>query len=389
VYSLARWIERDTRFVSVVASLERRGTGVHVRRWFLPRPAMSEVSGAPSTFPIAPIATLGDLASALELRPSELAWFADVTHRNRERASSTLRHYRYRWVQKRSGGYRLLETPKPRIKKIQRWVHRSVLSAVPADPSAHGFTLGRSALSFAAVHVEQHVVVRMDLADFFGSIVVARVRATFARLGYPDAVASALAGLCCVPTPEFVLRSNPERDPVERHRATQRLRIPHLPQGAPTSPALSNLIAWRLDRRVSGLARAAGAQYSRYADDLAFSGDRAFARAIDRFVVCVGAIAEEEGFALRFRKLRVMRRGTRQQLAGLVVNQRPNVSRRTYDALRATLHNASRLGPASQNRAAHPDFRAHLQGKIAWIEQSNPKRGARLRSLFERIDWST
>jgi hypothetical protein len=384
VNELALWLERDER----IGSALRRSSGrLHVRRWFLPEPRMHVVSGPLAEFPALPIPTLGDLAGALSLQPAELAWFADTTHRNRARASEPLRHYRYRWVRKRSSGYRLLETPKPRIKRIQRWLLREVLPAVPVDAAAHGFAPGRSALTFVAAHVGQHVLVRLDLEDFFASIAVARVRALFRRVGYPHGVACALAGLCCVPTPEFVLRANPEPDGGERYRVAQRLRIPHLPQGAPTSPALSNLIAWRLDRRLSGLARAAGARYSRYADDLAFSGDRAFARGVERFVVRVGAIAEEEGFRLRFRKMRVMKAGGRQQLAGLVINERPNAPRQDYDALRAVLHNAARHGPTSQNRDQHPDYRAHLQGRIAWIEQTNPQRGARLQRLFERITW--
>jgi len=290
-------------------------------------------------------------------------------------------------VQKRSGGYRLLETPKSRVKRIQRWVLGSILSAVPPEPSAHGFVAERSLLSFVGPHVGMELVVRLDLEDFFATIAVARVRALFVRLGYPHAVARLLAGLCCVATPEHVLRANPDPDPAERYRAAQRLRIPHLPQGAPTSPALSNLIAWRLDRRLSGLARALELRYSRYADDLAFSGNRSLERGLRRFVARTGAIVEEEGFRIRFRKLRVMRAGGRQRLVGLVVNARPNVSRRDYDALRATLHNAARLGAASQNRAGHRDFRAHLEGRIAWIAHTNPARGARLRALFERIAW--
>ncbi|HMJ11343.1 MAG TPA: reverse transcriptase family protein [Polyangiaceae bacterium] len=382
--SLALHLEQDAR---LAAALKRAGRMPRIRRWFLPEPRMAARPVALASIALPPIDRLGTLADMLSLSPAQLAWFADVRGLNAARASEQLSHYHYRWVAKRSGGYRLLETPKLRIKRMQRWLLRELLSHVPPEPSAHGFVPRRSVLSFVADHVGKAVVLRLDLEDFFATIAVARVHALFARLGYPHTVAQTLAGLCCVATPEAILRANPEPDPSERHRAAQRLRIPHLPQGAPTSPALSNLVAWRLDRRLSGLARALGLSYSRYADDLAFSGERTLLRRSTRFVVRAGAIALEEGFRLRYRKLRVMPHTGRQHLAGLIINARPNVPRRDYDALRATLHNAIQHGPDSQNRTGHPDFRAQLEGRITWIAQTNQLRATRLRTLFDRIHW--
>jgi hypothetical protein len=384
VQTRALELERDE---PLIEAWKRAPTAWHIRQWFLPEPRMAAVSGPPAHWPLPPLTTLGALATMHTLEPAELAWFADVQRRNIARADAPLRHYHYRWVPKRSGGYRLLETPKPRIKRIQRTLLRELLSAIPPDDAAHGFVATRSVSSFVLPHVGQRVVLRLDLEDFFASIALRRVRALFARVGYPSEVAAALAGLCCAATPEAVLRANPERDPFERQRAAERLRSSHLPQGAPTSPALSNLIAFRLDRRLSGLARSAGGRYSRYADDLAFSGDRRFERGLRGFIPRAAAIVEEEGFRVRFRKLRAMRAGTQQRLCGLIVNARPNVARRDYDALRATLHNAARLGPASQNLSGQPDFRAHLLGRIAWVAHVHPQRGVRLRALFERIVW--
>ncbi len=130
-----------------------------------------------------------------------------------------------------------------------------------------------------------------------------------------------------------------------------------------------------------------GARYTRYADDLAFSGGEELARALERVIVAVGAIALEEGFAVQHRKTRVMRRGVRQRVTGVVINAHPNVARDTYDTLKATLHNCVRHGPAAENRGAHPDFRAHLAGRVAHVVLLNPARGGRLQALFERIVW--
>ena len=142
---------------------------------------------------------------------------------------------------------------------------------------------------------------------------------------------------------------NGDRDLAQRFLTNARLRDAHLPQGAPTSPALANLAAWRLDRRLAGLAAAFGAHVTRYADDLAFSGDEAFGRSLRFFVARVGAIAAEEGFRVNHRKTRVMRQGRRQTLCGVVDNDTTNLPRRERDRLRATLFNVARLGVESQN----------------------------------------
>ena len=162
---------------------------------------------------------------------------------------------------------------------------------------------------------------------------------------------------------------------------------PHLPQGAPTSPALANLCAYRVDCRLAGLAKSAGAQYTRYADDLAFSGGEAFERCVERFRTHVAAILREEGFSVHHRKTRIMRQGVRQHLAGLVANRRMNIMRAGFDRLKAILTNCVRLGPESQNRDAHPYFRAHLEGRVGFVESINPGRGRRLRAILEQIRW--
>jgi hypothetical protein len=244
----------------------------------------------------------------------------------------------------------------------------------------------------AEPHVGQHVVIRMDLEDFFVSIPCTQVIALFRALGYPEGAALTLAGLCTNRVPKNVLDL---RDPAKYEfelpqlswLARKRYQSPHLPQGAPTSPVLANLCAFTLDLRLQALAERSGVRYTRYADDLTFSGGKELARGVNRFVSLVGAIALEEKFSINFRKTRVMRRGQRQQVTGIVVNEKPNAKREDYDRLKATLHNCARLGPNSQNREQRADFRAQLSGRIAHLAMCNPARGTRLRALFERIAW--
>jgi hypothetical protein len=142
-----------------------------------------------------------------------------------------------------------------------------------------------------------------------------------------------------------------------------------------------------MDCRLAGLAESAGASYTRYADDLAFSGDEEFEKRADRFSTHVAAILIEEGFTVHHRKTRIMRQGVRQHLAGLVTNQRVNVIRRDFDRLKATLTNCVRSGPQSQNRDGRPSFRSHLEGRVNFVEMINPAKGMRLRKIFEEIQW--
>jgi RNA-directed DNA polymerase len=314
------------------------------------------------------IGDLADLAAFLAVDGDALDWFADRREINRHARSEALRHYRYTWLP-----HRLIEAPKPRLRAMQRLVLEQILAVIPVHSSAHGFVPGRSAHTFAAAHAGQATVVRLDLRAFFSTITAARIYGLFRGVGYPEPVAHALTALTTTRTPAPVLRSAPS--PL----LAGLLRQPHLPQGAPTSPALANLCAYRLDRRLSGLAARFGLTYGRYADDLAFSGPLSHHEPL---LAAVARIADDEGFRLHPAKTRVRRQSARQHLAGLVVNAAPAVPRPEYDLLRAILHNAATHGLAAANRDGHPDFAAHLTGRVAWVSHHHPSRAAKLQRLL-------
>ncbi len=367
-----------------------RELSVRFARW--EPPPMMPASGAPTSWKVPAVATPAELAAFLEIEPAELDWFADLQGRERTCEVEVLRHYRYRWVAKPSGSFRLIEAPKPRLKTIQRRLLDEILAGIPAHDSAHGFRPGRSVATFAAPHVGQAMVLKMDLRDFFVSITSARVAAVFFTAGYPERVASLLSGLCTNTVPTSIMKQVWRLDhyrmgPTLPWREGRPYACPHLPQGSPSSPALANLVAFGLDARLRALAAAAGATYTRYADDLVFSGDEAFARSVRRFSTQAAAIAIEEGFAVQYRKTRMMRQGVRQRAAGIVINQKINMARDDYDRLKAILCNCVRHGPAEQNRAEVADFRAHLSGRVAHLARLNSKRGQRLMGLFEQIRW--
>jgi len=344
---------------------------------------------AAKSWEIPAIRDVDGLAQWLGVSVANLEWFADLGQFESARGETKkLQHYDYQFRLKASGAYRLIEAPKPRLKELQRQVLVWMLDRVPAHAAAHGFVRGRSIQSFAEPHNGQDVVLRIDLKEFFPSIRAARVQALFRTMGYPEPVADLLGGICTASVPRYALREMRLALPAaefQELKTTYRRR--HLPQGAPTSPSLANLCAYRMDCRLAGLAEVAGARYTRYADDLAFSGGGEFARGVERFALHVAAIALQEGFAVNHRKTRLMRQGVRQHLAGLVVNEKVNVDRQYVDELKAILHNCARFGPESQERNLRGSFREHLLGRIGFVEMVRPEKGARLRRIFDEIRW--
>ncbi len=335
--ALDRWLERNLR---------KHGPRI-LKEWFRPVPEQRWPN------------TVGELAAHLHLSASELTWFADLHHRNPARGP--LSHYRYRWIPKRRGDSRLLMEPKESLKLTQRRLLETLINDIPLHEAAHGFRRARSIKTFAASHVGKRVVLKMDLGDFFPSITFVRVAGLFRWLGYREEIARLLAGLCTHRPPSTVAK-------MDRH----------LPQGAPTSPALANAVAYRLDCRLAGFAMKAGLNYTRYADDLAFSGDRI----TEAFSHHVGGIILEEGFRIHPRKTRFMTRSTKQHLAGVIVNEHPNFDRHEFDLLKAILHNCARHGPAEQNVT-----RDHLRGRLAAVQMLNPVRGGKLLRIYEEIVW--
>ncbi len=346
---------------------------------------MQPASGVPATWTVPQIVSTAELADWLQVSIGELGWFANVAGWSSATNREALHHYRYRWLKKPSGGVRLLETPKPRLKQMQRLILDWILNHVPVHSAAHAFRTGHSVSTYVAPHVGQDVVLHIDLRDFFPSIQASRINATFRTMGYPEPIAVLLTGLCTNEAPADVLGGGLRR--LSHEAIWLRLRSPHLPQGAPTSPALANLCAFKLDRRLDGLAKSVAAQYTRYADDLVFSGGRDLLPSLPRLRVLIAAIVLDEGLEIRQRKTRVMVAGTRQQVAGICLNQHANIPRETFDALKATLHNCRRFGPDSQNHQQHPRFREHLQGRLAYWQSICPDRIARLWQVFNDIQW--
>lgn len=310
------------------------------------------------------LSTPAEVAAALGVTVPKLRWLAFHAE------ASTLSHYVQFLVPKKSGGERMLSAPHEQLAAAQQWILANILSKLPAHEAAHGFVAGRSIVTNAQPHVGSAVVVNCDLSDFFPSITIHRVIGLFKQIGYSPAAATILA---------LLATECPRRKVLFNGRPWFVATGPRgLPQGACTSPAISNLISRRLDARFSGLCRKLGWTYTRYADDLTFSSKSPSDR-IGYLLARVRHIAQDEGFTTNEKKCRVLKPAARQTVTGVVTNVRPNTPRALRRRMRAILHNASKTGFAAQNRRHHPHFAGWVNGMIEYIGMVNPAHGEKLR----------
>jgi hypothetical protein len=352
-----------------------------------PRPAPASKKSTASDLPA--IRSMAELATALGVSAKELAWLCDPGRM----LSAEKPHYRLLIRRKRNGMMRPVLAPKKKLKAAQRWILRNILDKAPVTAWCHGFVKDRSIRTNASAHVGRAVLLRLDIKDFFHQYTFKPVVGLFRQWGYPIEVARGLGYLTTAPVRQMYgilaresKMSNQDVKAVLTHGFYRSLH-PMLPQGAPTSPALANLLSRRLDCRMNGLAQRFKATYTRYADDLTFSGGEEFRRDLRRFVPLVKKILREQRLRPAPGKLRFARKGSPMKVTGIVVNSKLNVPQRDYRELRAILHNCLKLGPASQNRSMHPKFREHLRGRIAFVASINPARGAKLKAAFDRISW--
>jgi hypothetical protein len=315
-----------------------------------------------------PLDSPQQLAEALGLTLPQLRWLA--YHRD----AATRIHYRRFAIPKRGGGERAIWAPLPRLKAAQHWILHQIAEKLPVHGAAHGFLPGRSTRTNAAAHTGARVVLKMDLKDFFPSVTLRRVKGIFRKAGYREQIATLLALLC----------TEAPREIVELDGQTYYVALgPRcLPQGAPTSPALTNTLCLRLDRRLTGLARRFGWRYTRYADDLTFSlpSSHRGKPGLGTLIGQVRRIVEAEGFRLRPDKTRVHRHGGRQQVTGLVVNGNgpPRVPRRLRRQLRAAIHN---LGQGK--RLKEGETIGRLAGYAAYVHMTDPELG---KELLKRLE---
>lgn len=317
------------------------------------------------------LSTPAELAQAVRLPIPRLRWLAWHSE------CITRSHYYSFKIPRKDGRPRTLQAPHRTLACVQGWILDEVLYQIPVHAAAHGFVPERSVVTNARPHLGAAVVVNVDLKDFFPSITFPRVNGLFRSFGYSPAVATILALLC----------TESPREP--RLNDGQRCLVAcgprALPQGACTSPTISNLITRSLDCRLQALADRLGWTYTRYADDITWSTRSTPTPSIGYVLARIRHIVQDEGFRLQPQKTRILRRHQRQAVTGLAVNDCLSVPRTVVRRVRAILHNAQFTGLEAQNREQHPHFEDWLLGMIGWIQMVQPETGDKLRGRFDQL----
>jgi retron-type reverse transcriptase len=311
------------------------------------------------------------IAAAMKIKVGELRFLCF------SRAVSKTTHYQRFQIPKKTGGFRQISAPMYRLKDAQYWVLQHILDKVALHDAAHGFVPARSIVSNARPHVAAGVVINLDLQNFFPTITFPRVKGVFRKLGYSESAATILGLLCTEPNIDEM-----ELDGENWYVANGER---FLPQGAPTSPAITNILCRKMDRRLQGLAQKLGFTYTRYADDLTFSATGEGEKKVNLLLKFVKQIIENEGFTLHPDKTRVMRTGRRKEVTGVVVNDKPGIDRKMLRRFRALLHQIETEGPHGKKWGHTPNLLAAIEGYANYVFMVDPVKGEPLKARVRKL----
>lgn len=318
------------------------------------------------------LSTAGDLAKAMGISIGQLRFLSF------SRKVRSISHYTRFKIPKKTGGHRLISAPMPKLKAAQTWILENLLDNLHFHNASHGFIRERSIVSNAAPHVGKDVVINLDLADFFPTITYKRIKGMFLHMGYSEAVATILGLLCSEPAEELV--------EIDSKKWFVEISERYLPQGAPTSPSVTNQICRRMDKRLQGMAQYFDFTYTRYADDLTFSASGDAATEGTRSILKYAEkIINDEGFKVNIKKTRVIKKNKCQEVTGVVVNDILGVNRRDLKRFRATLFQIEQDGPEGKCWGKSKDLFRSIQGYADFIYMVNPKKGQLYREQVRRI----
>lgn len=310
-----------------------------------------------------------DLAALSGLNEGQWSWLCY------HRKAAGIDHYQRFRIPKRSGGVRLISAPKPLLRKAQEFVLDQILEKIPLHEAAMAFRAKRSIVDNAQLHQQNQTIIKMDLKDFFPSIKFRRVKGLFQSFGYNEGIASMLALVCT----DSARAEAKVRDKVYHVALSER----YLPQGACTSPALTNIICKRMDARLQGLCEKMGFTYSRYADDMVFSHPDPEVQT-GRLIQWIQKIIKDESFELHPDKLKVMRPHQRQAVTGVVINEQVAISRKDLRNFRSFLHHYEMEGAEAMSAKLGRNAENYAQGYWAFIHMVNPEQAGR---LLEKHPW--
>ncbi len=300
--------------------------------------------------------------------------------------------YNYFKIKKKRGGYREIMSPSKDLKYIQKWILENVLINYKLQESCKGFRKGISIKDNALPHERADVILKIDLLKYYDTITENRVWGVFADIGYRKNLAVSLAKLTTANHRNKYWRSIPKAELIRM--GYDRGGIPAvLPQGAPTSPALANIVADRMDKRFEALSEKLGFAYTRYADDLTFSikGDAKLPS-----LKLITKIIEEEKFCVNENKVKFFRKGGKQYVTGLTIANGVNVSKKYRKQISDHIYYCRRCGVKNhlkhlagkeKSNVAPLAFHDWLYGHICFIHSINKGAGIKLLQDFAKIDW--
>ena len=322
-----------------------------------------------------------------------------------QRSVSKVSQYHNYYVPKKSGGKRLISAPKPKLKATQNWIKEHILDKIEANQNVHGFVKERSILTNAEPHQNKNVLISLDLKDFFPSISYKRVKGLFQKLGYSEQLSTLFALLT---THNEVDKLNVDGQIYYAQKIDKETGQTNrfLPQGSPASPAITTLIAYKMDKRLEGLAKKMGFTYTRYADDLTFSSDLKLDtnnknetnKIIGSLLYFVKKVVESEGFMVHPDKTHIMRKGNQQKVTGIIVNQNAanklGIDRKLLRKFRAFLHQTSKTGwqinPQHKDKkwGIHNDPKQAALGFASFVKMVDAEKGKKFMQQINAIPTS-
>lgn len=296
-------------------------------------------------------------------------------------------YYKYYQIRKRNGrGFRQIVSPFDNLRIVQQYINHEILNKIAIHPNCTGFVKGKSILDNALPHKNKEAILNLDLLKFFDTITENRVYGVFRSFGYAKNLSIDLAKLITVQLPEEYLETFTEKE-LQSYREIVSENSSVLPQGAPTSPTMSNIVLRRLDKRLSKLAEELKVNYSRYADDITFSGE------IEKLpkIRLLRHIIREEGFNINWKKVGIYRKGRKQMVTGLTVSNdvhipqsfKRDVKKHIYGCVNFGVENHLKFMDIEEKHL----YKEWLLGKIYFINSIEPETAKKLMIEFNKIIW--
>jgi RNA-directed DNA polymerase len=336
------------------------------------------------------IFTLSHLANCTDTQYSDLHAFVS----RKGYFSDTNPHYRTFSIKKRTGGQRTIHAPHPVLKIVQSWIARNILADANIHEAAKAYKTGESIVDNASPHCEAEWLLKLDICDFFHNCSERQVYYVFKSMNYSSLLSLELARLCTKVDDKRPLRRWNNTNKQYKIEEYSSFRVGSLPQGAPTSPALSNLIFEALDEILFMLSLKYSGCYTRYADDLTFSFNNSTRAKVLDFKRQVSDELKKFGFEINKKKTRVIPPGARKIVTGLNVNgSQPSLTRELRDKIKADLYYCKKYGVVNhceKNKyQSIIGFSNHMKGMISFVYSVNPKLAEKYKNQYDELDLPT